>query len=115
MCREATDPTGAHHRLADPPHAPDGPCCPEGQEPNPHRLAGLFLKKQFTFSIGIGLRSWRDVLNFWDRSAHREAPTGEIRAPLSQSLACEFDRKYNHEPARRARERDETPPPAGAR
>ncbi len=51
----------------------------------------------------------------WDGSAYRQVPTGEIRAQLSQSLACEFDRPYNHELARWARERDETPSPAGAR
>jgi len=47
------------------------PCCPEGQEANPHRLAGLFLKERLTFSEGIGLRFWRDVFNFWDGSAYR--------------------------------------------
>ncbi len=52
---------------------------------------------------------------FWGGSAYRQVPTGEIRAQLSQSLACEFDRLYNHELARWARERDETPSPAGAR
>ena len=52
---------------------------------------------------------------FWDGSAYRQVPTGEIRAQLSQSLACEFDRLYNHEQVRWARERDETPSPAGAR
>ena len=33
--RKASDPTGADHHVANPPHAPDGPCCPEGQEANP--------------------------------------------------------------------------------
>ena len=79
------------------------------------RLAGLFLKERLTFSEGIGLRFWRDVFYFWDGSACRQVPTGEIRAQLSQSLACKFDRLYNHELARSARERDETPSPAGAR
>ena len=82
---------------------------------NPHRLAGLFLKERLTFSEGIGLRFWRDVFYFWDGSAYREVPTGELRAQFSQSLACEFDRLYNHEQVRWARERDETPSPAGAR
>ena len=102
--------------MADAPHAPDSPLLSrEGQEANPHRLAGLFLKERLTFSEGIGLRFWRDVFYFWDGSAYREVPTGELRAQFSQSLACEFDRLYNHEQVRWARERDETPSPAGAR
>ena len=52
---------------------------------------------------------------FWGGSAYRQASTGEIRAQLPQSLACEFDRLYNHELARWACERDETPSPAWAR
>ncbi|MGC1722127.1 MAG: hypothetical protein WA746_24340, partial [Isosphaeraceae bacterium] len=100
--------------MADAPHAPDSPLLSrEGQEANPHRLAGLFLKERLTFSEGIGLRFWRDVFYFWDGSAYREVPTGELRAQFSQSLACEFDRLYNHEQVRWARERDETPSPAG--
>ena len=57
-----------------------------GIEANPDRLAELFLKDRLTFSEGIGLRFWRDVFYFWDRTAYRQVPTGEIRAQLSQSL-----------------------------
>ena len=77
--RKATDSTRADHRVADPPHAPDSPLLSRGAGANPHRLAGLFLKERLTFSEGIGLRFWRDVFYFWDGSAYRQVPTGEIR------------------------------------
>ena len=48
-----------------------------------------------------------------------ERPTDKFppvrSAPAFAVAACEFDRLYNHEQVRWARERDETPSPAGAR
>lgn len=112
---KAAGPEAADHRAADPPLALESPHCPLGQEANPHRLAGLFLNERFAFSGGMGLRFWRDIFYFWDGSAYRQVPAGEIRAQLSQSLAREFDRLYQCELGRWTRERDETPGPSGAR
>jgi putative DNA primase/helicase len=70
------------------------PCCPPGQEANPHRLASLFLNQRFAFPGGIGLRFWREEFHDWDGSAYRRISTAEIRAQLAAFLAREFERLY---------------------
>jgi putative DNA primase/helicase len=77
------------------------PCCPPGQEANPHRLASLFLNERFAYPGGIGLRFWREEFHDWDGSAYRRISVAELRAQLAAFLAREFERLYRSERQRR--------------
>jgi putative DNA primase/helicase len=103
--RLAARTAGASPVLAVPTIAGEGgneppPCCPPGQEANPHRLASLFLNQRFAYPGGIGLRFWREEFHDWDGSAYRRMSVAEIRAQLAAFLAREFERLYQLESER---------------
>ena len=50
----------------------------------------LYLDQRFRHAEGYRLHFWREQFHEWDGSAYRSAPTAEVRAQITQTLAAEF-------------------------
>lgn len=68
---------------------------PSGGDTDPHRLAGVFLRKSgFLHAEGLALRYWREQWYAWTGRAYRHLPDADLRARVTTCLKEEFDRCY---------------------
>jgi|AGTN01.1.fsa_nt_gi phage/plasmid primase, P4 family, C-terminal domain len=68
---------------------------PEGADTDPHRLAGVFLRKSgFLHADGLALRYWREQWYAWTGRAFRHLPDADLRARVTACLKEEFDRCF---------------------
>lgn len=68
-----------------------------GQEANPHRLAGLFLRGQHNHEDGYTIRFWQDEFHAWIDGKYQPVSGKEVSSKLSHLCNQEFQRVYEQQ------------------